>query len=121
MPKIKVVLGAGPLGTILTEQLKDKGFDVSLYSVMGNQAYDMPGTQPKAIDGADVDQVRQACTGADVVYVCLNAHYVDWYEKFPPTLSAAIEGASSASARFVYADNVRTSRWTSDGSFAQYD
>jgi nucleoside-diphosphate-sugar epimerase len=94
------------MGTVLADQLRNYGHEVSLYSVMGNPAYDTPGTRPDAIDGADMDQVRQACKGASVVYLCLNAHYVDWYKNFPPALHAATEGAISANAKFVYADNL---------------
>ena len=101
-----LILGAGPLGTSLAETLLDDDPDVQLLSVMGNSAYDMPGTRPLAIDGADVDQVREACRGVDVVYVCLNAHYVDWYRLLPPRLEAAIEAAASVGARLIYHDNV---------------
>jgi nucleoside-diphosphate-sugar epimerase len=66
----------------------------------------MPGTQPQALDGADEEQVMQACDGASVVYLCLNAHYVDWYEHYPPRLEAAIDGAGSTGAVLVYHDNV---------------
>ena len=101
-----VVLGAGPLGTRLAEKLRAEGESVSLYSVMDNPAYDMPGTHPDAISGRDPDQVSQACQGAEVVYLCLNAHYVDWYEGFPPVLEGALRAAEAVGARFVYADNV---------------
>jgi nucleoside-diphosphate-sugar epimerase len=53
-----------------------------------------------------VEQVKQACDGASVVYLCLNAHYVDWYEHYPPRLDAAIEGTATTGAVLVYHDNV---------------
>ena len=101
-----VVLGAGPLGTTLARQLTAQGNHVRLLSVMNNPAYDMLGTRPDAIDGADPAQVREACERASVIYLCLNAHYVDWYEKFPPVLSAVLDGAEAANASLVYADCV---------------
>jgi nucleoside-diphosphate-sugar epimerase len=73
---------------------------------MNRAAYDMPGTRPDAIDGADAAQVHQACEGADVIYLCLNAHYVDWYTLFPSRLEAAIEAAASTGATLVYHDNI---------------
>lgn len=101
-----VVLGAGPLGTSLAGLLAAEGEDVQLFSVMNNSAYDMPGTQPHAINGVDLAQVGQACKGAGVIYLCLNSHYVDWYELFPPRLEAAIEAAAASGAKLVYHDNV---------------
>ena len=102
----QVILGAGPLGYSLAGFLAAKGKDVQLFSIMNNLAYDMPGTRPDAINGADPDQVRQACDGAGVIYLCLNAHYVDWYELYPPRLEAAIETAASTGAKLVYHDNI---------------
>ena len=46
------------------------------------------------------------CEGARVVYLCRNAHYVDWYALFPPRLAPALAGTANAGARFVYHDNV---------------
>ena len=55
-----------------------------LVSVMSKLAYDMPGTHPDAIDGADLAQIGDVSEGASVIFLCLNAHNVDWYQKFPP-------------------------------------
>lgn len=101
-----VVLGAGPLGVSVADRLAAEGTEVRLFSVMGNPAYDMLGTQPPRIDGTDTEQLGRACHGADVVYLCLNAHYVDWYELFPPRLEATLEVAKRLGARLVYHDNV---------------
>ena len=46
-----VVLGAGPLGLAIQAHLRALGDDVELHSIMGNAAYDMPGTEPATIDG----------------------------------------------------------------------
>ena len=101
-----IILGAGPLGFSLAGQLEADGKDTELFSIMNNPAYDMPGTQSQAINGADSIQVRQACDGASVIFLCLNAHYVDWYELYPPRLEAAIETAAATGAKLVYHDNV---------------
>lgn len=100
------VLGAGPLGTTIAAFLNAEGEHAVLYSVMGNPAFDMPGTTPRTIDGTNVDQLSDACEGADVVYLCLNAHYVDWYELFPPRLDAAIDAIAATGAKIVYHDSV---------------
>ncbi len=101
-----VVLGAGPLGAAVFRQLQTQGKTSQMYSVMGNPAYDMPGTHPDATDGFDPTQVREVCSGADIIYLCMNAHYVDWYEKFPQVLDATLEAGAAAGARLIYADNM---------------
>ena len=106
----QVVLGAGPLGVALVRILRAAGQDVELYSIMGNPAYDMTGTSPDTIEGTNVDQLVQACDGAETMYLCLNAHYVDWYSLFPPRLDAAIEAAATAGPRLVYHDTVHMYR-----------
>ena len=106
MNKDHLILGAGPLGVSLARQLEAKGKSVRLLSIMDNPDYDMFGTQPEAIDGANLDEVQAACADASVVYLLLNAHYVDWYTLFPPRLEAALAGAALAGATFVYHDNV---------------
>ncbi|MGI9614434.1 MAG: NAD-dependent epimerase/dehydratase family protein [Acidimicrobiales bacterium] len=118
MPVRQVVLGAGPLGTAIASQLALDGLDVGLYGVMGNRAYNMPGTSPQEIDGASVDDLSEVCQGAAVVYLCLNAHYVDWPELFPSRLDAAIEAAARNDSALVYHDSVYV-YGVVDGSFTE--
>ena len=101
-----VILGAGPLGAAVAEAVAVDGEEAVVFGIMANPAYDMPGTNPPAVDGTSADQVTQTCAGADVIYLCLNAHYVDWYELFPPRLDAAIEAAARTGATLVYHDSV---------------
>jgi nucleoside-diphosphate-sugar epimerase len=90
----------------LASLLDAAGDDVHLYGIMGDPADDMPGTTPDVIDGADADEVRRICGDADVIYLLLNAHHVDWATLFPPRLDAAIGAATAAGATLVYHDNV---------------
>lgn len=101
-----VVLGAGPLGKSVADQLRDRGESAALYSIMGNPAYDMPGTSPATVDGTDVGEIGPVCKGADVIYLLLNAHYVEWYDLYPPRLDAAIAAAEATGARLIYHDNL---------------
>ncbi|MDX1438084.1 MAG: hypothetical protein R3335_14830, partial [Anaerolineales bacterium] len=102
----KVVLGAGPLGTRLAELLRERGDRVRLYSVLENRAYDMPGTSPDHIDGRSQEALRSALEGAGTVFLCLNAHYVDWEPLFPPVQEAVIEVAAEADAKIISTDPV---------------
>ena len=106
----QVVLGASPLGVSLARILNTADHDVELYSIMGNPAYDMPATTPQAIDGTNVDALVSACTDTAVVYLCLNAHYVDWYGLFPPRLQCAIEATAAVGAKLIYHDTIHLYR-----------
>ncbi len=101
-----VVLGAGPLGFEVMSQLIDRGVEVELRSIMGNTAYDMPGTAPEQVDGEDSAALADLCAGAQVIYLLLNAHYVEWHDLFPPRLTSALEAAEASGATLVYHDNV---------------
>lgn len=101
-----VVLGAGPLGVSLARQLAASGVEASLHSIMGNPAYDMPGTRPDSVDGTDAAVLRDMMRGADVAYLLLNAHYVDWYDLFPPRLEAAISASEATGTRLIYHDDL---------------
>ena len=101
-----VILGAGPLGVSLQAHLRNEGVEVDLWSIMGDRAYDMPGSEPEPVDGADAAAVAGVCAGASVIYLLLNAHYVDWYPLFPARLVAAIGAASTVGAPLVYHDSV---------------
>lgn len=102
----QVILGAGPLGVSLQARLREDGIDADLWSVMGEPAYDMPGTEPPALDGADTAAVARACADAAVVYLLLNAHYREWSARFPPRLVSAIGAAAATGARLVYHDSL---------------
>lgn len=102
----QVILGAGPLGVSLQAQLRAVGIDADLWSIMGDRAYDMPDSEPRAVDGADAAALAAVCADASVVYLLLNAHYVDWYALFPARLVAAIGAAAAVGARLIYHDSV---------------
>jgi nucleoside-diphosphate-sugar epimerase/mannose-6-phosphate isomerase-like protein (cupin superfamily) len=49
---------------------------------------------------------RAVCTGAEVVYLCLNAPYDRWAEDFPPLQEAVLAGAEAASSKLVVLENL---------------
>lgn len=102
----QVILGAGPLGVALQGRLQAEGIEADLWSITGPLAYDMPGTEPDTIDGTDAAALARACADTSVLYLLLNAHYVDWYRLFPARLVAAIGAASAVGARLVYHDSI---------------
>jgi nucleoside-diphosphate-sugar epimerase len=104
--ELHVVLGAsGGLGKAVVRELVKKGKKVHAANRSGTA--DVPnGVELVKCDAADVEQVRDICKGAAVVYHCVNAEYTNWPEAFPPINTAIIEGAASAGAKLIFGDNL---------------
>lgn len=100
-----VVFGTGQVGHPLVEQLVAAGHDVVAVNRDGRGAF--PGATVVGGDAADPAFTTRVCTGADVVYFCLNAMSYDrWSEEFPPLQRGVLTGAASAGARLVVLDNL---------------
>jgi nucleoside-diphosphate-sugar epimerase len=54
----------------------------------------------------DGDQAARACADARMVYGCVGMDYRGWPERWPPLMAGMLEGAQSAGAPFVFADNL---------------
>ena len=102
---LHVVLGTGPLGLALLRHLAAGGQRVR--AVAGHGRDDLPeGVEFLGANLADASEAERACDGADVVYHCANPPYAKWPELHPPLMHAIIDGASSASAKLVFGDNL---------------
>ena len=80
---LNVVLGAGPVGLALVEELTARGRSVRLVSRSGASSVS-EGVEVRAADLSDPANAIEACSGAAVVYQCLNPPYDRWPELFPP-------------------------------------
>jgi nucleoside-diphosphate-sugar epimerase len=102
---LHVILGAGPVGLTLMQQLVDRGEAVRVVTRR---------SQPRLPEGVehvtaavnDPDQARRACIGAGVVYGCVGGDYQDWPRRWPPLMVGMLAGAEEAGAPFVFADNL---------------
>jgi nucleoside-diphosphate-sugar epimerase len=103
--ELHVIFGTGPLGTALTKQLVAEGKRVRVINRSG-QAQVPAGVEVAKGDATDPASTRAVCTGATVVYNCANAPYTQWPAIFPKIQAGIIEGAASASARLISAENV---------------
>jgi nucleoside-diphosphate-sugar epimerase len=63
------------------------------------------GVEVLTADATDLESMREACRGAAVVYHCAMPPFRRWTELFPPMMEAVIEGAASAGAKLVFADD----------------
>lgn len=102
-----VILGTGPLGLAVMDELAARGRQVTLVNRRGQVAEPLPaGVKIVSGDVTNPDDVARLCVGADVVFQCAQPHYNEWPEKFPPIINGIIGGLSRTAARLVVGDNL---------------
>lgn len=102
--ELHAVLGAsGGTGSAIVEELLRRGRRVRAVS-RGGSAPD--GAEGFGADVSTPEGAKAACAGAVVVYHAAQPAYTRWPEEFPPLTEAVIEGAASAGAKLVFADNL---------------
>ena len=106
MSDLHVVFGTGPLGLAVMRELRRRGKPVRMINRSSRVRFEKdPRTEVGGIDAADPARTREVCEGAAVVYHCVGLPYPRWTE-FPAIAAGIVEGAASAGARLVYADNL---------------
>ena len=103
--ELNIVFGTGPLGYAVAEELLNKGKTVKMVNRSGKA--DLPaGAMLIRADAEDRERTREICKDAKVVYHCAMPPYTQWKELFPPLTTGVMEGAASANAKLIYADNL---------------
>jgi nucleoside-diphosphate-sugar epimerase len=103
---LHVVFGTGPLGLAVMRELRRYGKPVRMINRSSRVGFAKDSqTQVGGIDAGDPAQSREACEGAAVVYHCVGLPYPRWSE-FGRIAAGIVEGAASAGAKLVYADNL---------------
>ncbi|WP_180955083.1 NAD-dependent epimerase/dehydratase family protein [Bacillus sp. V3-13] len=103
--ELHVIIGTGPLGSAIMDELISKGKQVRMVNRSG-KANVANGVQVVQGDATNTESIRQACKGAKVIYHCAKPPYSEWPEKFPPIMDGLIEAAAHTDAKLVYADNL---------------
>src|SRR5690349_375282 len=85
------VLGSGPAGTALAEELVRRGHPVRLVDRKADGPA-LPGVERFAADVSTAEGARAAVEGADVVYHCVNVGYHLQVEVMP-RIQEAVLGA----------------------------
>ena len=98
-----VIFGTGPVGAALAHALEKSGR--SVISVPVNEY----GSDPYGItimrgDPTDLEFVLRACSGAEVIYSCLNGPANEWKSTFPPIVDTLIDAARTTGAKLVHWD-----------------
>jgi nucleoside-diphosphate-sugar epimerase len=103
--ELNIVFGTGPLGYAVAEELLNKGKTVRMVNRSGKA--DLPtGAVLISADAEDWERTREICKDAKVVYHCAMPPYTQWKELFPALTTGIMEGAASANAKLIYADNL---------------
>lgn len=105
--ELHVILGTGPLGMAVMQELRSRGKRVRLVNRSGKA--DVPKDEPIEVTKGDVSnfaKTYEACQGAIVIYNCINAPYTQWPETFPPLMDGIIEVVAATGAKLVCADNL---------------
>jgi nucleoside-diphosphate-sugar epimerase len=104
--ELHVVIGAtGGIGHAVVRELARQGKRVRAVNRKGQG--DFPaGVEVMKGDVMDAASAREISKGASVVYNCANVFYGEWLEKFPRIVEGSIEGAASANAKLIFADNL---------------
>lgn len=107
MKKLNVIIGTGPLGYWIMQELADRNNEVKLINRSGNVGYKLPENVTMcACDVTDPEEVFEHCRDAVVVYHCAMPPYTKWPEQFPPLMKGILDGVSKAGAKLVFGDNL---------------
>jgi nucleoside-diphosphate-sugar epimerase/mannose-6-phosphate isomerase-like protein (cupin superfamily) len=100
-----VIFGFGQVGQALARELIGRGRKVRVVSRSGSGPV-LDGVDHVKGDATSPAFCRAVCTGAAVVYLCLNAPYDRWAEELPPLQEAVLAGAEAASSKLVVLENL---------------
>lgn len=101
-----VVLGAtGGAGRAVVTALVNRSLPVRAVHRSGDGVFP-DGVEVVAADCTDLEAAREACTGAAVVYNCLNVPYEQWADQLPVLTEHSIAAASHADAPLIMTDNL---------------
>jgi nucleoside-diphosphate-sugar epimerase len=106
MHKLHVIFGAGTIGRAVMEELVQRGEDVRMVNRSGLADEIPAGVEVVAADLFNPSQVREAASGAKVVYQCSQPAYHRWVEEFPALQNSIIEGLSGSGVKLVLVENL---------------
>ncbi|MEP6979565.1 MAG: NAD-dependent epimerase/dehydratase family protein, partial [Nakamurella sp.] len=100
---LQVVLGAGPVGTAIAEELLRRGETVRVVTRSGSGP---DGTERISADATDADALIAHTADAAVIYNAVNPPYDQWPTAWPPLSAATIAAAAASGAVLAVVDNL---------------
>ena len=101
-----VVLGTGPIGRAIMNELIKRGVTVRMVNQSGKVDEVPAGVEIVASDLYDPTKVKEVTSGAKVVYQCAQPRYHEWPEKFPALQKSILDGLAGSEAKLVIAENL---------------
>ena len=92
---LHVIVGAGPVGRALAQQLLDAGEQVRVVTRSGSG---IDGAEKVAADAADAGRLAELAEGATGLYNCVNPPYDKWAALWPPIAAALLHAAERSGA-----------------------
>lgn len=104
---LHVILGTGPVGMAVMDELNAKGYPVRMVNRSGRTSEPLPSDVELLSGDLSIRQFAiDAASDADVVYNSLNPPYHKWAELFPTLQDNAIAAAEANNAKLVAIDNL---------------
>lgn len=102
---IRVVVGAGPIGSAVARQLATEGQQVRVLTRSGSGPDD-DLVERRVVDASDKDQLVAATKDASVIYNCVNPPYHQWSSDWPPIAANLLLAAERSGAVLVTTNNL---------------
>lgn len=107
MQRKNLVIGTGPLGWTVMENLVAQGETITLVNRRGQVDEPLPaGVHLAAADASNADEVARLSDEATTVFACAMPPYTQWPELFPPLMQGILDGVSRSGAKLIYGDNL---------------
>ena len=101
-----IILGTGPLGLAIMDELAAQGQPITLVNRSGRINEPLPtDVQLRAADVTDSAAVTELCQGAGHVFWCTQPAYHRWPQEFPAMTQAVIDGVAPTGARLIFGSN----------------
>lgn len=109
--KKAVVLGAsGGMGYAIMSEWLARGMHAVAFARNKGRLHHLYGQQEQAIicpgDALQINDLHQACEGAEIVFHAINLPYKDWGKQNPIIMHNIIEVIRETGAKLVYVDNI---------------
>ncbi len=98
-----LIVGAGPVGSGVAEQLLARGDEVTTVTRSGNGP---EGVRTVALDATDADALAALAQGCAAIFNCANPAYHRWALDWPPLAASLLTAAERSGALLVTASNL---------------
>lgn len=102
---LHVVVGAGPIGSGVAQQLAEAGEQVRIITRSGRGPV-REGVERVAADASDAGRLRELTRGAVAIYNCVNPAYHRWPTDWPPIAASLLSAAEASGAVLAITGNL---------------